>query len=565
MAGRPVLAVILALGAVTTAGLALRTLGLDFGLPLVDARPDERNVIIRAISLSPGDPNPRFFNYPSGYVYLLAGLARMWALGAVTRGLAPTTDAALAGFFVDPKGLVMLSRWCVAIASALTIPATFLLGRRLGGDRVGLLAAAAAAGCFLMVREGHFGVTDTPMTLLVVLAMWGAVRVRERRTVGAAVAAGALAGLAAGFKYSAALLALPLVLALVMDPRRERPAIRPAWPALAAALLALAAVFFLTTPYALLDWARFQADVGYEFSHLSGPAGAARGWWTHPAVNLRHGLGEPFLLAAAVGVVVCLWRREAAAVIVLSFPLAYYLALGSGRTAFVRYALPLAPFACVAAAVAVDSVAGLVASRWQERGRAVAAAVLVTLVVAPSTARAARFDRLLGEVDTRAALARWLERSVGPDARIGWLGDPWSIPLVYDTIDEPSLRGWLPPADAWRDRVAALRRATGRSARPITWLTNWPRVAATRIVQARPEFLVVETGPIPLFATPPGMLASLVPPGLYELVLVLDPLSTPGARPIYDPLDAFFVPLSGLDEVRRPGPALTVYRRSGAG
>jgi hypothetical protein len=43
------------------------------------------------------------------------------------------------------------------------------------------------------------------------------------------------------------------------------------------------------------------------------------------------------------------------------------------------------------------------------------------------------------------------------------------------------------------------------------------------------------------------------------LVATFDPLSL-RARPVYDPHDAFFVPVAGFPGVERPGPRLTVYR-----
>jgi hypothetical protein len=41
-------------------------------------------------------------------------------------------------------------------------------------------------------------------------------------------------------------------------------------------------------------------------------------------------------------------------------------------------------------------------------------------------------------------------------------------------------------------------------------------------------------------------------------VAIFDPYS-PGARPVYDPHDAFFVPVTGFEGVRQPGPRITIY------
>ena len=64
----------LLLVAVVALGLAVRFWGLKFGLPVVYARPDELLLIGVVIGFFRGDPNPHFFEYPTLYLYVLAGV-----------------------------------------------------------------------------------------------------------------------------------------------------------------------------------------------------------------------------------------------------------------------------------------------------------------------------------------------------------------------------------------------------------------------------------------------------------------------------------------------------------
>jgi hypothetical protein len=43
------------------------------------------------------------------------------------------------------------------------------------------------------------------------------------------------------------------------------------------------------------------------------------------------------------------------------------------------------------------------------------------------------------------------------------------------------------------------------------------------------------------------------------LVALFDPFDR-GARPVYDPHDAFFVPVAGFEGVRLPGPRISIYQ-----
>ena len=64
---RSVAALVVLLGG----GLLLRVWGLDYGLPLSSARPDEEVLIQKILGFDAGDPNPHWFVYPTLSLYLL--------------------------------------------------------------------------------------------------------------------------------------------------------------------------------------------------------------------------------------------------------------------------------------------------------------------------------------------------------------------------------------------------------------------------------------------------------------------------------------------------------------
>src|SRR4029453_9837981 len=55
-------------------GFGLRTFSAGYGLPDL-YHPDEPKIVERAVRFHQGDLNPRFFNYPSLYMYALAGVS----------------------------------------------------------------------------------------------------------------------------------------------------------------------------------------------------------------------------------------------------------------------------------------------------------------------------------------------------------------------------------------------------------------------------------------------------------------------------------------------------------
>jgi hypothetical protein len=78
---------------------------------------------------------------------------------------------------------------------------------------------------------------------------------------------------------------------------------------------------------------------------------------------------------------------------------------------------------------------------------------------------------------------------------------------------------------------------------------------------AEAEWALVEDHPVSFFSppVPPDAAQRIASHG--ELAADFDPF-VPGRRDdgVYDPADAFYVPLAGLDTVTRPGPRLRIYR-----
>ena len=102
-------------------------------------------------------------------------------------------------------------------------------------------------------------------------------------------------------------------------------------------------------------------------------------------------------------------ERPRAALLVLIFPIPYYLYLGSGHTVFVRYLVPMVPFVCLTAAFFVDRAALVVAERFSARGARDAAIVVLVSILGAQTLRASLlFDRLMRVEDARVVGADWI-------------------------------------------------------------------------------------------------------------------------------------------------------------
>jgi len=606
--------------------LGVRVWGLSFGLPMTECRPDENLIVKTASGFFSGDLNPHNFHYPTFFMYLMAGFYGLAGLLAHALGKLPVFNLVHEAAR-NPAPFFLAARLVSALFGTAAVYWLYLLGKRLFDRRTGLLAALFLSLAYLHVRDSHFGVTDVAMASLVLLSLAVLARAWREDRLALYLMAGLCAGLAAGTKYNAFLLLLPMLairlLQLADSERREAFALNPRlrgalfwgmlfaglvviagavlltpayiethlatlnnWKYLAAgrwlaagagtaALAAglaflsvprwarfwdwrllgfagmMAAAFLASTPFALIDVKRFAGDLLYEVVHLQ--AGHNQidlgiGWWYHLRHTLPAGLGWPLLLAGLVGLGLMIFRREKAGLILLVFPLAYYLAIGKGRTVFLRYMIPIVPFVCLTAAYFVGSGWRYVSRRrpelsWLAPGLAGAAMGLLLLKPAWDVFQ---FDRLLAKTDSRLIAADWFQKNIPTGYSLHQTGY-WACHLVVNPIEGP-------------DWMQVRTPEAGRGYRLLDYDPAWKTfVSNGQPVSELPDVLVWHE--YPLYAMNP------LGPELRALLRDRYRLKQsfvawrPEGRHFFDQLDAFYLPYQGWDGVDRPGPNVHIYVR----
>jgi len=557
----------LALAGVLLAALALRLWGIRYGLPFSYNADEERHFVPIAVGFFDHGLNPGYFLNPPGYTELLA------ALYAVRFG---GGDAVAHAYATDPAELFVLARVTVALLGVVAVWLLHLTGARLFDRRVGLLAAAVGAVAFLPVFYGHLALNDVPATAPATLALLGAALVLRGGGTRAALLGGAGAGLAAGTKYTAGIVLLPLLTAIVLDARaRREPFLRAAAAPLAAAAGAALAGFLVANPYALLDFGAFREGVFRQRRLASGEELAKLGLTQSNGVvyylwTLTWGVGWVPALAALAGAVRLLLRDRRLALVLLPAPLLYVLFMGLQERYFGRWLLPVLPIAILLAAYAGMALVRAVGARAPRLAPTVAAVVAAALL-AQGLAHSLHGDRVLARADTRADARAWLLAHVPAGAKVviepfvpeRWLADP-------DTGDpaRPSGRRWR-VWDTTRSDVDDFGRPLPAGGRRYVKVDKYERTLRPALVDryVRRGFCWVVTGSQQYdraFAQPreaPRALAyyaALDARG--EAVARFSPYRAGAARPPFNFDWSFdYYPLA----YARPGPEIVVHRLRG--
>jgi hypothetical protein len=412
-------------------GLALRVWSVSYGLPEL-YHPDEPRIVERAVRFHQGDLNPRFFSWPSLYMYVMAGVYGL-VFGAFPGGVA-------GAFGRDPALFYLVGRLVTALFGTATLAVLYLTGRIAYGRAVGILAAGLLAVDLLHVRDSHWITTDVPLTFLITLATFLALRYWRDGRLADAGAAGLVAGLATSMKYPGGLAFLPLLAAHAAR-RRDWPAWRRVAGTETAVAAGLAAGgFVLGTPFALLTPVAFVRGVLDEFHTVQfGNEADVPGYLFHLVYSLPEALGWPLYLLALAGLAWALARRGARETVLLAFALPYLFVIVAWSTRFERYAIPLLPGLTLLGAVAVVRGVGWLSERAQlvpGPWPAIALAGVATVLLAPALGRVAAYHRLLAQPDTRELGSAWVERQVPAGARIALEPYSLSLPVARRQIRE---------------------------------------------------------------------------------------------------------------------------------
>jgi hypothetical protein len=413
--------------AILALALGLRIWGIGFGLPY-PYHVDEPTYVSAALNLGAGiigrQPNP------TGFSNILFGEYAGYYLAGRLTGLFSSTAAFEQAYRSDPSIFLLLGRLTSAFFGALTVLVIYVLGARANRRMVGWLAALFLAVAFLHVRDSHYGVPDVTTTFFASLAVLFCVLASHKHSSRYLCVAAAAAGYAIATKWSVWPVGIPLFLAFVQHFWQQG---RPTSTPLSRQLLGMFVIALcfaggfaaggfqvLIKPATYLEYALREARAGEAGGFGLWQIDTVPGWEFY-LKTLLYGLDLVLLILGIAGfarrTVLAVARREATSVLLISFPLMYFLVMGSTQHYFARYALPLIPFVALYAAEATSATHDWLSVKNRSLAWATAAA-LVILALAFPLLRSIQHDIVLTQIDTRTIAKDWIEENIPSGAKI---------------------------------------------------------------------------------------------------------------------------------------------------
>lgn len=403
-------------------GFWLRVPYISEGLPFF-YNEDEAHHFNRTVNMvKSGDLNPHYFHKPSLHFYLRIPVVAVSFLWSVSQGYIKsvkeirTADSFGIGdyaFSASHPGIVKWNRCLSLFFSLVSIIFTALIAKQLFKFNLSaFFAAIIVAVSPEFIRSSCIIGVDGLMTMMVVLAVYLALKYLSSFDIRMLWALGLVSGLAVSSKYNA----LPIALLPVLVCAMTKPTSFASW---AAVMLAPMLGFLIGSPYIISSIPLFLDQFGYEIWHygIEGHAGHSAEPGIAQAMFYMHwlrkdALGSSLSILLAFGLFIYLLnclkaetRRQH--LIVLLFPVLFTWLMVDQKANFTRNMLVVIPFAGIFSAQTTDTILGHL--RIKATMRRISYSILIILFCVPLILQVLKNHKEIKDfVDSRTLADAWL-------------------------------------------------------------------------------------------------------------------------------------------------------------
>lgn len=545
-------------------------MGINFGIPHTECRPDETTIVNIALQFGLGDLNPHYFHYPTFYMYIIFFFYGLYYLfGRVFNKYAILQDL-ITEAVIDRTNFYLIARYISALSGIGTIFIVYKLTQYLFDEESALISSFFISFAYLHVRDSHFGVTDIFMTFLVVCTIFYIVKCYKNSSIRNYLFAGISGGLALSTKYSALPVIIPMFIVHYLNIIAEKKKIiKLLFDKRILSFIAVFIIMFLAgSPYILLDFFEFKSDFLSELRHFNAGhlINLGVGWLYHLKFSLFYGLGWSLFLSSLAGIVVLVKKDKKRGIILLTFPIFYYILMGRGYVVFVRYAIPLIPFLCITAALLVTYI-GKKMSNKHGKYRYLLMWGLSFLIILPSINNIINFDKLLARKDNRLVLTEWITNNIPGGSSITQFGIILGGLQLYPAREYLE-REFIRNLECNTKKIAIKARIDYMMKNKIEgyelWYYNSKISKFTfcgEIKDSFPDFIIMAESPLTVYNRTAEGINNILE-SYYNLKKSFVVIDINNKENLFDQQDAFFIPFTVFKDVKRPGPNFYIYERN---
>jgi len=286
------------------------------------------------------------------------------------------------------------------------------------------MAASFIALAYHPVLYSHFGIISTTMACLTLLSFYFATRMYQTGRLKYYVGASIIGGLAIAAKYNAAIIIFPLLLAhLFLFLKNDYKFNRKFYSRAIIVILFVIIGFFIGCPYSLLDFEKFTEDISWlaesqqglredTFRYFKGIQSTS---WALNFKYLWEGIGPFLLMFSLAGIFLSLFKRKYSYLLLLSFPLCYYVLISQTKTPVPRYTIALYPFLLLLASIFIL----FLKNYFHSFPNAFLIGIIIVALSIPFF-NAMKLDYYFCQKDTRQLALEWIKENIPKNSKIAY-------------------------------------------------------------------------------------------------------------------------------------------------
>ena len=400
--------------------------GLWQDLPYAGHIDEEWRIFVTNRMVTTNNLHPYSFGHPGSTVlYPVAAMGRLYAANLVGKSpLEPIPEITeiLGG---HPTILYVFGRTLSCLYATIAIWLVYVIGTRLKGMVVGLLASWFCIFTVVSVEHAQYMRTDGASMAYIMLALLACLWVYEKPDLGRHLVAGVTLGLAVSTKYYLGAAAVALVVASLTGGKEQGDPLLAQLGRIALCALVAALTFLATTPYFVIDFSKALADLRGELrsEHLGADGLGVLGnlaWYLTQGIAAKNALGWPRTVLAIVGGTALVIKRRPAAMPLVAFCVAFVVGISFGSLHWQRWLIPVFPVLNLFAAWGLVEIVESLRERLSllPRHQALMAGLVVLAIsVAPASQLTRHTTARLG-VSTRLRARDWILCNIDSGAQI---------------------------------------------------------------------------------------------------------------------------------------------------
>ena len=402
--------------------LVLCAVGIHFGLPYL-YHDDEQIIVKRALRFGSGDFNPHFFFYPSLHMYILFLAYGIYFIVGLIFGFFSSVRDFAHLYINNPTGFYLIGRGLSAVFATGIVVMTYLVGKKLYNETVGVLGGLFLIAIPNFVDTAHTIKNDVPMLFILMIFFYIALQIYYTGERKFYVLSGLTLGLATATKYNAIILVPVIVLVhLFYSYRSARGRARVTFKNLLfSPSLVLSGVFVIIgfvagCPFAVLDFKTF-------YRHFSGiliftatdkEFGQSGALLNYSKLVLYIGGNRPLLgIICILGVIAGVFRRKKEDLILISTILIIYLVCIRQSIQQWQYFYPAFPFLAISGARLVADSYKLINQKLK-----IVFVIIMSLILLDPLVQSVLNDYLISQKHARTFAKEWIEANIPENAKI---------------------------------------------------------------------------------------------------------------------------------------------------